>query len=58
MLEFIVLGQIPGTQFQITFTLLVGIMLTIAGSILLIANRKRLRQAVQQKLPQKTEKTI
>lgn len=41
MLEFIVLGQVPGTQFQLTFNLLAGMVALAAGLTLLVSKRCR-----------------
>ncbi len=34
MLEFIVLGEVPGTQFQITFNLLLALVALVSGAAL------------------------
>lgn len=49
MLEFVVLGEIPGTSFQITFTqvLLVAAFLLVASELRLVAQRKNLFKSAQ-----------
>jgi hypothetical protein len=53
MLEFIVLGQVPGTDFQITFnTILLGCLLAIAIILLkrhLIENRPSVKLVIPQR---------
>jgi hypothetical protein len=50
MLEFIILGEVPGTSFRITFSqvLVVAAMMLIAGE-LRVASRRREQQAETKK---------
>jgi hypothetical protein len=51
VLQFIVLGEIPGTNTQIDFTLLLNIFLGLIGSVLLLVlARRAMRRYMQKKV--------
>lgn len=50
MLEFIVLGQVPGTHTQVTFGWVLGLLFAIFGMALVIFDIIRLKNSMLRKL--------
>lgn len=50
MLEFIVLGQVPGTQIQLSFGNIIAMWLSCVGLILLVVSIRRYRFAMKTEL--------
>ncbi len=58
MLEFIVLGHVPGTQFQITFTEIALFSLLFFGSFLLNYDLSKLTQKLRATQPEIEETAL
>ncbi len=55
MLNFIVLGQVPGTNFELTFQWVLLLALLLALSTLVIVEQPRLRAVIKTHKPESSD---